>query len=302
MLQPNGVMIHVYICEVLLAKTSWPQCIIYLASWIGQEGFNPYPHYQLFQEIRWYIFAVMHGLPFLKIFAQLTSKISFFQYQIIYDLEKLLEIYLPHWQFYLSLAILKIAFDNTELAVSIIFHSITGAGCWNLVLRKTRTCFIHPSHYYHCHWGLGCAALLPCSVQNFKMIEQLKQKLWTEISQDLTTYDEFQRYILYRSLTNPTMHRQKSHNAPFWNRNVPISVTKWCIVEYGTGALWDFATGLSKQPPGLNGLTLKQLGNFFFFIWLYFMFFFCCFFHSKCNIFHETGQMQCILDQHCGYW
>ena len=33
--------------------------------------------------------------------------------------------------------------------------------------------------------------------------------------------------------------RQMSHNAPFCNRNVHISVTKWCIVGYGTGALWD---------------------------------------------------------------
>ena len=32
---------------------------------------------------------------------------------------------------------------------------------------------------------------------------------------------------------------QISHNAPFCNRNVHISVTKWCIVGYGTGALWD---------------------------------------------------------------
>ena len=28
-------------------------------------------------------------------------------------------------------------------------------------------------------------------------------------------------------------------NAPFCNRNVHISVTKWCIVGYGTDALWD---------------------------------------------------------------
>ena len=30
-----------------------------------------------------------------------------------------------------------------------------------------------------------------------------------------------------------------SHNAPFCNRNVHISVTKWCIVGYWTGTLWD---------------------------------------------------------------
>ena len=32
---------------------------------------------------------------------------------------------------------------------------------------------------------------------------------------------------------------QISHNAPFYSKNVHISVTKRCIVEYGTGALWD---------------------------------------------------------------
>ena len=30
-----------------------------------------------------------------------------------------------------------------------------------------------------------------------------------------------------------------SHNASLCNRNVHISVTKWCIVGYGTGAWWD---------------------------------------------------------------
>ena len=30
-----------------------------------------------------------------------------------------------------------------------------------------------------------------------------------------------------------------SHNASFCNRNVHISVTKWCIVGYRTGAPWD---------------------------------------------------------------
>ena len=39
--------------------------------------------------------------------------------------------------------------------------------------------------------------------------------------------------------------RQISHNAPFCNRNVHvhISVTKFCIVGYGTDALWDLWDG-----------------------------------------------------------
>ena len=48
----------------------------------------------------------MQGSPFLKIFTCLTSKICFFQYQIIYDLEeKFVQIYLPDGQFYLPRAI-----------------------------------------------------------------------------------------------------------------------------------------------------------------------------------------------------
>ena len=35
----------------------------------------------------------------------------------------------------------------------------------------------------------------------------------------------------------PQCIRQISHKAPFSNRNVHISVTKWCIVGYGTDAL-----------------------------------------------------------------
>ena len=32
---------------------------------------------------------------------------------------------------------------------------------------------------------------------------------------------------------------QISHNAPFCNRNMHISVTKWCIMGYMCDALWD---------------------------------------------------------------
>ena len=35
----------------------------------------------------------------------------------------------------------------------------------------------------------------------------------------------------------------KSHNAPYCNRNVQISVTKWCIVGCLSDALWDLGDG-----------------------------------------------------------
>ena len=34
-----------------------------------------------------------------------------------------------------------------------------------------------------------------------------------------------------------------SHNVPFFNRNVYISVKKWCIVRYSTNTLWDLWFG-----------------------------------------------------------
>ena len=43
-----------------------------------------------------------------------------------------------------------------------------------------------------------------------------------------------------------------SHNAPLWNRNVQISVPKWCIVGCGTGTLWDlFVRAKSGQSVGV---------------------------------------------------
>ena len=51
-------------------------------------------------------FVYTQGSSFLKIFTCPTSKICFFQYQIIYDLEeKFVQIYLPDRQFYLPRAV-----------------------------------------------------------------------------------------------------------------------------------------------------------------------------------------------------
>ena len=54
----------------------------------------------------------------------------------------------------------------------------------------------------------------------------------------------------------PHCTRQISHNAPFLTENVHISVTKWYIVRYGTGTLWDLCNRkigklycISKEEP-----------------------------------------------------
>ena len=48
----------------------------------------------------------------------------------------------------------------------------------------------------------------------------------------------------------PQCIRRIYHNASFCNRNVHISVTKWCIVGNGTGALWDLCNGSIKEWAG----------------------------------------------------
>ena len=40
-----------------------------------------------------------------------------------------------------------------------------------------------------------------------------------------------------------------SHNAPFCNTHVIISVTKWFILRYCAGALWDFWNGTTTHTP-----------------------------------------------------
>ena len=61
----------------------------------------------------------------------------------------------------------------------------------------------------------------------------------------------------------PQCIRQVSHNAPFITEMctcVHISVTKWCIVGYGTGALWDLWNGfITYSHAQDNVVALKPL-------------------------------------------
>ena len=50
-----------------------------------------------------------------------------------------------------------------------------------------------------------------------------------------------------------------SHNTPFCNRNVHISVTKWCIVGCLSDALWDLLDGSIGWPPGGGGVLGQVL-------------------------------------------
>ena len=69
------------------------------------------------------------------------------------------------------------------------------------------------------------------------MIKRLIWTIWTPMSSVLKKADKLN---LSLSLSQtPQCIRQIFHNAPLFNRIVHISVTKWCIVGYGTGALWD---------------------------------------------------------------
>ena len=62
---------------------------------------------------------------------------------------------------------------------------------------------------------------------------------WHFLSDDRDWFSTF-LYLLNRPMSpTPQCICQISHNAPFCNRNVYISVTKWYIVGYRTVALWD---------------------------------------------------------------
>ena len=54
-----------------------------------------------------------------------------------------------------------------------------------------------------------------------------------------------------------------SHNTPSWNRNVNIyiSVPAWCIVGYGTGALWDLWDWSVTRGRGTEVLTAWGKGK-----------------------------------------
>ena len=53
-----------------------------------------------------------------------------------------------------------------------------------------------------------------------------------------------QHRICYRPISQiPECICAISHNITFYNRNVHISVTKWCIVGYSSDALWDLWHG-----------------------------------------------------------
>ena len=59
----------------------------------------------------------------------------------------------------------------------------------------------------------------------------------------------------------------KSHRAPFCNRNVHISATKWCIVGYGTGALWDLLIRSIVATVLIFSLAYHQHGSCAAFWW-----------------------------------
>ena len=58
-------------------------------------------------------------------------------------------------------------------------------------------------------------------------------------------WPSLQEYSGFSTISQiPQCIQQISHNAPFCT-HLHISVTEWCIVGYGTGALWDFICNMS---------------------------------------------------------
>ena len=91
--------------------------------------------------------------------------------------------------------------------------------------------------------------------------------------------------------------RQIYHNASFCNRNVHISVTKWCIVGCDTGALWDLcnksiaihsqcnATARDHSGYGLIGHKYTTMHHFV---------------TEMCTFLLQNGALWDVILVHCG--
>ena len=75
---------------------------------------------------------------------------------------------------------------------------------------------------------------------------------------------------LQTHFTNPRIHLTVSCNTPHWNRNVNISVPKWCIVGYRTGALCDlWDCSIDPSPASEQLATETCLCEGIIWCWIY---------------------------------
>ena len=82
------------------------------------------------------------------------------------------------------------------------------------------------------------------AIWNFHQIWVTMEKMFMKWAPELcSTFTRAALFALpcYNRLVAqiPQCTRSISHNAPFCNRNVHISVTRWCSVGYSSNALWD---------------------------------------------------------------
>ena len=87
---------------------------------------------------------------------------------------------------------------------------------------------------FHCLWITNKADFI-LVINPFRIFSAWR--VWPEVAHYLgnnTVVSSLSVDPSHKSTMHPI-----SHNTPFCNRSVYISVTKWCIVGYGTGALWD---------------------------------------------------------------
>ena len=116
--------------------------------------------------------------------------------------------------------------------------------------------WLSSSHHHHCHHyhiiiiiTIITTTIIIVSVvkPEIQYILNSEMKLWNRMPHRYTVVSfllsRFMKHVLNPTLQEHIYIYYISHNAPFWNRNVHISVTKWCIVGYGTVALWGLWDG-----------------------------------------------------------
>ena len=97
--------------------------------------------------------------------------------------------------------------------------------------------FIHI--HQGCFAGTGAIVRLPqCQWSKPGGYGKISQCITTTKHSKAKTVCIFLGIYCNASATYPKMHHL------VWNRNVHISVPRWCIVRYGTRALWDLWFGL----------------------------------------------------------
>ena len=86
----------------------------------------------------------------------------------------------------------------------------------------------------------GLAPYIARSLATMVLTQYNRNIYWTMVYRDQSnSHFALSVYFMPCKCQIESILHIRHYNAPFYNRNVHISVTDWCIVGYGTGASWD---------------------------------------------------------------